>query len=962
MNKFLIQIFIYSNIITCAYSQDEVASRDKQILKLIDEEIHTIEKNPYSSAELSHRLFELKSEKIKVIREKETKEFIELKSKSINPALKNPNFKLSNELLIDTQNFASEIIKKYPTYQKINEIFYSMAINEREYGNNKQTEELLKKSIKSSTKDDKTIYFAKIALAENYYNNKQYSEAIGYYDEILKNKKNEWYGKHLYNASWCYLKNRQFTKSLNLLLESYNTSKDNKYISMRDQILTALPLFFVQADSTKEGILFIEKNIKPSTPTLINLAQSSMSKNNFQLTNEVLNAALNNAKLEKNVNLEIKVRQSQLSIFKESKKEELFFETAKKTVDLILSNKIDKDEKDHVINIIKEVAGFMQINLVKQKDKDAVSYKRTNFQKIIVYFDLLSQIDEQNSPQYAYYQGETSLSILEYKKAIDFYTKAILNSKKQKGINDYFTKSINSLLSSLELAKLKKKSEDHFIILALKNYLIYFPNSEKSQVFYQKLFSKYFEKEDIRKAINTLLVYMKNFSKDEKIHQEMLTQIIEHYIQKKNTKKLSFWVSKIESGYLNFKKEYIEKSIEILGGLLFQNFQELEKKGELTKASMGYKDIYDNKKYPKKVRADAAYALATILLSQNDPQNAFEWIKKSFEFFTKEDLQKISKSLYEASKTLRLFQKFNFSSDISKHYLLLNCEKRDIANSDFYTILQQNQILSKTNLKDYISTKNALEKCVKSEITINDTNHEMLESLIFNDKKEEIVFALKNISFQKNDYQEIGKYLKFKFWQTKTEDQIIGIDDLKSLSNNYPFLDLDSTIKKFEIINEHSQKVLQFKIEFSKKEKFNEELFNNELEQYFSIINKMNQNIYSLAKNSSPEEIIFLQNLLSSPYLKLMEAINYYTPSGVDSKYLDSFKKAMRPVIESLSSKVSNIESEKMTFLLKNHYFFELQKHVKFEFDKNEERNLLREEFLKHTAKIYSNSIDKIRN
>jgi len=103
------------------------------------------------------------------------------------------------------------------------------------------------------------MYFAKIALAENYYNNKNYNEAISYYEEIILNKKDEWHGKHLYNVSWCYLKNRQFQRALKLILDSFETSKDKQYISMKEQILNALPIFFVQAESTKEGITFLRK-------------------------------------------------------------------------------------------------------------------------------------------------------------------------------------------------------------------------------------------------------------------------------------------------------------------------------------------------------------------------------------------------------------------------------------------------------------------------------------------------------------------------------------------------------------------------------------------------------------------------------------------------------------------------------------------------------------------------------
>jgi len=94
--------------------------------------------------------------------------------------------------------------------------------------------------------------------------------------------------------------------------------------------------------------------------------------------------------------------------------------------------------------------------------------------------------------------------------------------KKQRNNDDFFYKSITSLLSTLEYAKLKKKSEDHFYIFALRNYLIHYPTSERSQTFYQKLFSKYFELKEIKKSINVLLVYRKNYPKDEKFIKKCL--------------------------------------------------------------------------------------------------------------------------------------------------------------------------------------------------------------------------------------------------------------------------------------------------------------------------------------------------------------------------------------------------------------------------------------------------------
>ncbi|MDO9183522.1 MAG: hypothetical protein Q7U04_13995, partial [Bacteriovorax sp.] len=50
----------------------EAAQKWTKIMNLINKEIQTIKGNKYSGPELKHRLFELYSEKIKLIKEKET--------------------------------------------------------------------------------------------------------------------------------------------------------------------------------------------------------------------------------------------------------------------------------------------------------------------------------------------------------------------------------------------------------------------------------------------------------------------------------------------------------------------------------------------------------------------------------------------------------------------------------------------------------------------------------------------------------------------------------------------------------------------------------------------------------------------------------------------------------------------------------------------------------------------------
>jgi len=308
--------------------------RWKKLMVLIDSEIKTIKGNRYSGPELKHRMFELYSEKIKLIKEKENLNLLKADANAVIKNGKESFFKASQDQYKTAQSYALTVVNQYPKYQRIAEIYYALAINSRDYGTSAETEKFLKLAISRSTGESKTMYNAKTALAEYYYNNKRYHEAVGYYTDVLKNQEDEWYGKHLYNAGWCHLKERNFKRALELMKLSFETTKNKKYVSMKEQVYNAIGIFFVQADNTYEGVEFFEQNANPSAPHLLGLALSSMNKSNFSMTDDVLKAALKDTKKRKDANGEMKVRLTQLDVYRESKKDEQYFETANSILDL----------------------------------------------------------------------------------------------------------------------------------------------------------------------------------------------------------------------------------------------------------------------------------------------------------------------------------------------------------------------------------------------------------------------------------------------------------------------------------------------------------------------------------------------------------------------------------------------------------------------------------------------------
>ena len=922
--------------------------RWKNLMSLIDNEIKTIKNNKYSGAELKHRLFELYSEKIRLIKEKENLNLLKADIHLIQRNGKESFFKGSTEQYKTAQAFAMSIISQYPNYQKIAEIYYALAINSLEFGTSADTEKFLKMSILQPKISNKTLHNSKTALAEYLYNNKKYNEAVSYYNDVLKNTDDEWYGKHLYNASWCHLKERNFKKGLELIKLSYETTKNKKYVSMKEQIFSAIGIFFVQANETYAGIDFFETNSSPSSTNLITLAQSSMNKNNFLITDDVLKAALKDTKKRNDHNLEMKVRLAQLDIYRENKKDDLFYETANDILVLHKKHSLDKDDLFQAQNKIKEVAGYMQINLIKDKTKDPVLYSKDEYSKTMRFFDILASLDKPSKNLYRYYQGETALSVQNYHIALNYYVRSIMNAKITKDKTETTRKALEAMLLIIERAKLSKAQENEYKIFAFKNFILLYPQSDKSQAIYQKIFNKYYELKKLKKAVNVLLAYIHYYKSDEKIHREMLTQILEYYIKKKDTERLAFWIGKIEKGYLSFSSEHIQKSIAILGTLLFDKYQSLEKQGFFKDALMGYEAIYDSKQYPNRTRAEAAYAFSALSLELNKSKQSYKWLMKSLDLYEDKDLIKVTTNLLALAKGYRLLQSIPFSSDLSQIVMTKFCKDQLQHKNDFYQIINENALLTNQPIDDIIKIQTKYSHCQLSEKTLTKTQIENMDKLIITDRLKDTISYQRAFPENKLLSQKMEKFAKYKFFQNPIDTRI----NIFSLSDT---TDLSIVIKHFDVITDFIKKLNNIKFTFKHDEKFNEELFNSELEQHFAIIQDLTREVATLSKNSNPQEIFLLQSHLGKPYLNLADAINAFVPTGVDNRYAEGFKDGMRQITESLLAKSSQIDDEKRSFLEKNNYFFEVQKNDIVDLEK---KSLTEQELHFHSANLFSNTLD----
>jgi hypothetical protein len=576
------------------------------------------------------------------------------------------------------------------------------------------------------------------------------------------------------------------------------------------------------------------------------------------------------------------------------------------------------------------------------------------------YFDILSYLDKKNKNQYRYYQGETALSTRDFHTALKYYIRSVMNSKITKDKGPVTRKALDAMLSTLELTKLSKQKENEYTTFAFKNFVLLYPTSDKSQVIYQKLFSKYFESHQMKKAINVLLVYKLNYKDDVKIHQEMLTQILDTYIKEKNTDRLAFWINRIEKGYLSFGTEYIQNSIAILGGLLFDKYHAMEKLGQFKAAMTGYESIYDSKQYPIRTKAEAAYALATLNQEQNDSKHSYKWLQKSLEIYDNKDLIKITPAILALAKGYRLLQSFDLSSELANQISKRFCEVEYEGKDGFYELMLSNSAIESTLTNKLVAIENENRNCHLNKKIVEKSQISNFDHLILNDNLTEVITYFHLHADNEKLTRQMGHYINFKFWQApvNSKDQTIKTrKDIISIIEANPSLKLEDMITQYNRVLEFVEKINSSKFTFTSLPKFDDEKFNSELEQYFSIIAGLNTEAIALAKNSTPEEVLMIREMLSRPYDSLISSINSYIPQGVDSKYIAGFKGGMRQIIESLNAKGLQIDHEKMAYLQKNNFFFEIQKRDKF---KNIAggNEILQDNLNGHSAILFSNTLD----
>lgn len=906
-----------------------------KLMHLIEEERKTIMSLGKLSPRLKYRILELESERIKLLKERENQRFLTSTLEERKKYGKDAFFEESKHLAIKVMKDGMNLIKNYPEYKDNAAIYYTLALNSRDFGDDKLTEPFLLKSLKLARVDSPLVHLIKSSLAEYYYNAKKYPQAIRYYKDVLVNKKDDWYSKHLLNAAWCHFKINDYTTAIDYMKEAFKVGKNAPYINVGDQVLEAIGVFHVYAQRVEEGVDFYLEATPEPGQYLIRMARKCADNGSFEQVRHIMKSALNNAISKKNRTEQITIHLSELEFYRNFKRYDMYKETVVSLTSLHKQAPLDEDSRVEAVDKIKSLTGVLQLDLSKNKRFTSVDYDKNKLQDILEYFDHLQVLDTKESDSYRYFQGETLFSVAELERAFGSYQGSLEFSKTKMELNkkaivakkldpktksddllskeqiekwDQLTrKTMDALLVILENAKFEKNVARENTLYTYENHLNMWPTEERSRLIFQKLFNLRFEKKEIDHSLAVIERYKNTFKADQETQRAMLSKVMDHFIAQKDSNSLAIWVNNMNQGYLSFDKASIEKATVILGGILFENFQNMEKAGKKNEAIKGYISLYEDKRYPAKIKANSAFNAALLALQLKDVKTSSEWFQISFKHFDKAEALKLSPKVFALIQEMVLLQNLDAAVVNGKFYFSKHCSDNYKNKEDLYNLVVRTDVLEKRESFD----QNFLYGSAKCGI--NSKSISSMESALIShfaeDRNYKALFSL--YSKHKNNpvYKDLFNNTLLAYYWDARDHELSNLENMtwklikERASSELSSPELVSEVKLDQDYKNHLKKWSKVSFShFSKSKSFDEEKFTMELQQKIENLNQLIVESKPFIKSGHPYYMPASYVKILESYDQAIKSVVEFTPNGMPEEYVTGFKEQMAGLAEGLQT------------------------------------------------------------
>lgn len=896
--------------------------RRDHILSIIEEELGEVirlsKQRDDKDPELLLRISGLQMERARLLRESENEQFLAIPPEQRRGLDESRYYAKSTKSYEVANQYANAVVKRFPKYGDIADVYYILAFNNRELKRYQESEKYLALANKNAKGGSDTYFKSKLALAEAYYNKHDYKKAAPLYEEALKNIDSTWWTKDAFNMTWSHFRNKNFNRAIEVMKEIHVKSDDAKYINMKYFVERDLGLFYVDARRTDEAVEWYAKHNIDFSEHLIKIAKTIIPQGKFTQAEALLNQA---SLLQKKPENRIALLMLQLELFDKYEKIGPHLKVAGELTKLSEAKKLEEDDDKRLIYQVSKKAAELQKSAASNLYKDVAKVRAQRAKRANEYFALLARLKPNAGAESMFFQGETFFAVGNFQEALKVYqashTAAIRekNAKVQK-------QAMEGMLAALGQKTIMAAQADPYYVPVYEAYLKQDPNSKRAKLIRQKLFKVHLEKKNLPAAEASLRDYAKNYPEDYKTQEAMLAAVMEEYRKNKDNTKIRAFVGEINDGTFKVSKKYADALRQLMTKIQIDDAQSSLSKGDKSNALKSYIRIYNNPESTGPAKANAAYNLAALYYEMGDLPQSYSWSTTALKEMDTAEVAKFADSFLAISTNLFLRQRFQQSADLGMRTVAKLCGQGQSAkntafkNSAFLWLAEGKLDKAEETLE--LGVKCGIDAASLNEVRLElakeyqkQKRWESLEDVISPVLKSNAqapqtlpyLYQLRGVYQGINDGNKVSE-------KNKQIQEIYVLAKAKNL--DIPVEALDQMA--FSLVGniEAKKKQLDVPLEFP------EQKFNQTVKSKLAILDSMTADINEIQKTGSGKGIVRAYRILIEAYEGFAAELQGFTPEGKGPEYVESFKKAMASVWTPIQQTAQKRRAEVAELIKKN--------------------------------------------
>jgi tetratricopeptide (TPR) repeat protein len=917
LKVFLLFILFANTVLAAKLTLDD---RRKKILAIVDEELSEVSRlsrqQNYKNPDTLLRVSELNLEKARLYREVENEQYLAIPVEQRVNVNKDDYFRESNKYFESANEAALKVVKKFKKYSAIGDVYYILAYNFKELGNNSEAMRYFKMASGSS-KDPKILGKSKLALADFYFNEKKYADAIPLYESTL-NTSDKWWTKDAFNLAWSYYRMKNFDRAISLMNEVHKKS-GGKYVDMRSQVERDIGIFYVDANRLNDAINFFERQGLNYTDQFIKIANTITAQGRFDQAENLLQKVKG---IEKDRTKKIEILLAELALFDKYNKNTEHLSASRELVSFHQKSPLEKSQFDKLNFQVNKKAAELQKAVAADIYKNVPKVKDQKAKEAIAYFELASVLSPGQRAEKIFFQAETAYAAKNFSKSLGLYIEAF-DAAKNNNEKKILSQSMEGMLSSLGQDTLSKKAAEKAYIPVYSRYISMDSKSDRASTIFVKLFNAQFDAGDIPSAEKTMSQFASNFPKDFKTQEGMLAKVMEHYRSKKDYGTVKSYVKKINSGDFKVSGKYAEALRSLMTKIQIEGVQQSLEKGDKAVALKGYAQIYESSESTKKAKINAAYNMAALYFELGDTTQSYEWSLVALKDMEVTDVVKFADSFLSIAAGMFLRQQFTQSADMSHKLLEKLCKE----NSSNKVVAFKNAVfiaLANGDMEKALDVKNSGRGCSIPDATISEVTFEILKDLAklkrwdsYESNLKELESNSKNVPLLIRPYEDLR--IEFLNIGSNEEARLISEKQNKFYQQ--------SRVQKLEIPVEALDLIADRMLGsvIDKRNKLNqialtfpEEIFNTTVKNKLQILDQMTSEVNTIQKIGSGKGIVEAYKIVIEAYETFGMGLKNFVPEGKAPEYVESFKKAMADVHGPILANAQKQRSEIKKLILEN--------------------------------------------